>query len=207
MEMEIKKLKAAKGLLLALAIVNVVFAVPLIGYLLTLVSYGVLALLTLALAIVTLVFCVRAKVAKVGTIFAIITNTLGFISGIIMIYGSKDIEAINATNADAILNMMEAGELNLFFIGFMLGLLVWICYVVTAIVLFVNYAKTRTQQKTLELEVYTPISYGINAKEELSSFNQSDYQQPDLQAEYNKTDVADTTAEAATDTQDTDKSM
>lgn len=191
MEEQVGRLKAAKGLVLGLAIVSTVFSLPLIGYLLSVYSFGIIHFLSLALAIVTLVFCVRASTSKTGAILVMIASVAGFVSSVVMVTGMMFAlqSGFDLTSFVAVQSGLQAEELRLFFSGFFIGLVSWILYVVATILLYINYSKTRMRQKDLELKVFTPVSYSSHAREDIKEFNQSEVKQDDASSFKGKDDT------------------
>lgn len=171
MEMDIKKIKVAKGLVLASAIVCLINTLPIIGYYANFITAGIVSLLVLALAIVTVVFCARARMPKAGAIFAIVASALGCISIWLMLLDATSLVGLDMTDTEAIARIIQQGGFALLLFGFVVGLVAWVLFLVSTIILFINFAKIGQAQRDLEAHPsnYFPSDVTFNYQSEKDS--------------------------------------
>jgi len=154
MELQVSRLKGVQALFLVLALLTTAMTIPLFGYLISITSLGIVHLVLLSFAIITFVFALRASAPRTGSILVMTACIAGLISAILMFNGIKigsqaghDI----ASPLDAY-QAMYAGELTVFFVGFNIGIVSWICYGLSAVLLFLNFSSVRMRYKAMQAE-------------------------------------------------------
>ncbi|MGL4662943.1 MAG: hypothetical protein ACRCV7_04625 [Culicoidibacterales bacterium] len=121
----ISALSTARGLLLASAIISTIFAVPGLGWVLS-ILLQIPMIAFFVLAIITLIFAKKANVSIAGSIISIIANILSFISyGILLATSSYP-------------RLSPAFE-TLSSIYLLVGVITWIIFIASAIVLFFEF--------------------------------------------------------------------
>jgi len=139
-EAQSKRLKQAVIFFFILAFLTAIMALPYVGYLISIMSIGTVHLILLAFAIVTLIFALRASAPRTGTMLVMIAVIPGIISAVLMYNGIKIGEraGLNIAGPLEAYQGMYAGDLTVFLVGFNIGLISWVCYVLAAGLLFLN---------------------------------------------------------------------
>jgi len=151
-ESQIRRLKQAQAFFILLAILSAIMALPLVGYLLSIMSIGTVHLFMLAVAIVTLIFALRANAPRTGTMLVMIAVIPGIISAVLMYNGIRIGTNLGLDIAGPLeaYQGMYSGELSIFFIGFNIGIVSWAAYAAAAALLFLNVYSVRKRYKGIE---------------------------------------------------------
>jgi len=152
MKAQANRLKNVATCFLILWLCAVIMAIPYIGYLISIISVGTIHVLLLTIAIVTLLFAFRASAPRAGTILVMIAIIPGIISALLMYSGMRIGSELGReiTGPMHAYELMYSSEMSIFFVGFNIGVISWVCYVCATVVLFLNLVGVRRRYKNIE---------------------------------------------------------
>jgi len=151
MKAQANRLKNVATCFLILWLCAVIMAIPYIGYLISIISVGTIHVLLLTIAIVTLLFAFRASAPRAGTILVMIAIIPGIISALLMYSGMRIGSELGReiTGPMHAYELMYSSEMSIFFVGFNIGVISWVCYVGAVVVLFLNIVGVRRRYKNI----------------------------------------------------------